>query len=702
MSTSTRIRQRDASDCGPACLASIAAHYGRRIPVSRIRQEARTDSKGTSMLGMITTLEKMSFEARGLKGSVEYLHTLPLPFIAHMIQPDGLHHYVTVYRLGKGSLRIMDPATGNMSKWKTRQFSEQWSGSIIALAPKGKLPESGPDSSMGKRMLSLISPVWPAVSQALISAILYTLLGLSTSIYLGKLTDHVFVTHNTGLLNLMSITMLAIILIMLFLSALKNVLMLKSGQVIDNQLIASYYRHLFTLPQRFFDSMKSGEILSRINDAVKIRAFINDTAVGIMVNILILLFSFSTMLILNPKLSLIMLSMIPLYVLIYLFFNHRNKRMERRVMEQAASLEDQFVESLRASRHIRQYNLSSLMREKTEGRLNRLLDSIYLSGINSIIASTGSEAISRLFTIVLLWSGSYFVIRESMSPGNLLTFYALMGYLTGPVSSLVNANKSYQNAMIAGDRLFEIFQLSPEEKSGLQPFNADEFGDIHLSGITFSYGARGKQVEDVDLTIAAGKITGITGKSGSGKSTISRLVQQLYPPDQGRITINGCDTKYYTMESLRSLMGVVPQQLTFLSGSILENLAPGEKEPDLHRISFLMKELGLLSLIESLPEGLASQLLDNGGNFSGGERQRLALVRALYRNPRILIMDEATSSLDHESEIHINHLLLALKEQKRTILLITHKPQLAAIADTVYVMEKGRIVDKTRPLKSSE
>ncbi len=701
MSLSIRIRQRDASDCGPACIASVAAHYGRRIPVSRIRQEARTDSKGTSMLGMISTLETMNFEARGLKGSIENLHAIPLPFIAHMIQPDGLHHYVAVYRLGKGSLRIMDPATGKMSRWKPGHFSEQWSGSLIALAPTGKLPESGPEISKGKRMLALISPVWPAVSQALISAILYTLLGLSTSIYLGKLTDHVFVTHNMGLLNLMSITMLAIILIMLFLSALKNILMLKSGQVIDNQLIASYYRHLFTLPQRFFDSMKSGEILSRINDAIKIRAFINDTAVGIMVNILILLFSFSTMFLLNPKLSLIMLCMLPFYVLIYIFFNHRNKSMERRVMEQAASLEDQFVESLRASRHIRQYNLSRLNHEKTESRLNRLLDSIYHSGINAIIASTGSEAISRLFTIVLLWSGSYFVIRESMSPGNLLTFYALMGYLTGPVSSLVNANKSFQNALIAGDRLFEIFQLSPEEKSGLQAFKAEKFGDIRLIGVSFSYGARGKQVEDVDLTIAAGKITGITGKSGSGKSTISRLVQQLYPPDQGRITINACDTSYYTKESIRCLMGVVPQHLTFLSGSILENLAPGEREPDLARISFLLRELGLMALIETLPEGLASQILDNGGNFSGGERQRLALVRALYRNPRILIMDEATSSLDHESEIHINRLLLALKEQQRTILLITHKPQLAAIADTVYVMEKGRVIDKTQPFKSS-
>lgn len=386
------------------------------------------------------------------------------------------------------------------------------------------------------------------------------------------------------------------------------------------------------------------------------------------------------------------MSMIPFYVLIYIFFNHKNKKIERLVMERAASLEDQFVESLRASRHIRQYNLVSGVREKTEKRLNSLLDSIYRSGITSIIVSTGSEAVSRIFTIVLLWSGSFFVIRESMSPGNLLTFYALMGYLTGPVSSLVGANKSYQNARIAGDRLFEIFQLSAEEKPGLQHFKKEDFGSIQLSGVSFAYGSRGKQLEDMDLAIEEGKITALTGNSGSGKSTVSNLVQHLYSPDSGRITINGSDTRYYSRDSIRDLMGIVPQQVTFLSGSLLENIALDEAEPRLVKITLLLKAAGLLSLVESLPEGLATRLRDNGNNFSGGERQRLALVRALYKNPKVLILDEATSSLDQDSEIHINRLILSLKEQGLTILLITHKKQLTALADHVYELDRGRVV----------
>ncbi len=646
------------------------------------------------MLGMVRTLEQYDFEARGLKGSAEHLDKLPLPFIAHLIQPDKNHHYVAVYRVNGKHIKVMDPALGKIVRWPAETFRQRWSGSLIALVPGIKAPETGQKVSHWERLLSLIKPVRKPLLQAVFSAILYTILGLSTSIYLGKLTDHVFVTHNTGLLNLMSLGMLWIVLMMILLGFSRNVIMLKTGQVIDNQLILSYYRHLLSLPQRFFDSMKTGEIISRINDAVKIRGFINDAAIGILVNLLILLFSFSAMFLVHPGLALIMLTMLPFYLLIYSLFNYRNKRIERRVMEQSASLEEQFVESLQSSSHIRQNNLNPLTQQKTEWRVNRLLDTVYKSGINAITASSGTEAVNRIFTIVLLWSGSFFVIRDSVTPGNLLTFYALMGYCTGPMSALVGANKTYQNAMIAADRLFEIFQLDSEQKPGLQPLQREQFGDVVLKGVSFAYSSRGNQVEDADLTIRSGMVTALTGESGSGKSTIAGLVRHLYPTDSGQITINGCNSRYFSNESIRALMGVVPQQITFLSGTLLENIAPGEKEPDLTRITQLLSDVGLLSMVEALPDGVLSEIRGNGSNLSGGERQRLAFVCALYKNPQLLVLDEPTSSLDPVSERYVHRLLLAQKEQERTIFLISHKPAYISLADHVYVMEEGRIRKK--------
>jgi ABC-type bacteriocin/lantibiotic exporter with double-glycine peptidase domain len=688
------VLQHDTSDCGPACIASVMAHFGMNVPVSRIRQAAGTDGQGTSMLGMVRALEYYHFEARGLQGKLEHISRLPCPFIAHLIRSDQTHHYVNVFKTGSKRLLIMDPSVGKLRSWSLTAFSESWSGRVIALVPgvkEGKSPDVG--ISNQKRLYSLLKPVWKPLVQALVSAILYTLLGLSASIYLGKLTDHVFMTRNEGLLNLMSIVMIGITLVMIYLSLVKNVIMLKTGQVIDNQLIISYYRHLLQLPQRFFDTMKTGEIISRVNDAVKIRGFINDAAIGITVNVLILVFSFATMFLLHPMLALFMLGIVPPYLLIYLIFNHVNKRIERKVMVDSASLEEHFVESLQAARHIRQYNLNQITQQKTESRLNRLLDTLYSSGINAITAASGTEAVNRLFTIFLLWAGSFFVIKGSLSPGQLLTFYALVGYFTGPVTSLIGANKSYQNALIAADRLFEILQLEKEKNQHGAVFRSEQFGDIVFSGISFSYGTRGTLFSNLDLTIPAGRVTLLKGPSGSGKSTVASLVQHLYPVDSGQITINGCDTRYFSKASIRSLMGVVPQQICFLSGTVLENIAPGERDPDIERITSLLQILGLLPFIRDLPDGLMTRLNGNGLNLSGGERQRLALLRALYPDPPLLILDEATASMDPLSELYVNRALLGLKERSRTILLITHKEKYASIADHILEMDRGRVIE---------
>jgi len=667
------------------------SYYGFKVPVARIRQEAGTDKEGTSMWGMIKALKHFNFESKGLKGSPEHLSGLPLPCIAHIEHPDGMQHYVCIYRVDDRKIRVMDPADGHACSWDRADFEKKWSGAVIALVRGISCQETVLDSGQKTNLARLLHPVWRPVLQALISALIYTILGLSTSLYIGKLTDYVFVTHNTGLLNLMSSVMVIIVLLMIYLSLVKSVITLKTGQVIDNQLIASYYRHLFRLPQQFFDSMRTGEIISRISDAIKIRGFINDSIIGILVNTMVIIFSFTCMFFLNWRLALIMAGIIPLYVLIYLLYNNRNKSTERRVMEQSAAFESQLVESLQSSGYIKQNKLRGRMQHITEEKLNKLLETVYRSGINSIAVSGSTDLINRLFTIALLWAGSYLVISQSLTAGKLISFYALLGYFTGPVTSLIAANKTYQNALIAADRLFEIFQLSPEEVPGKPAFDPSDFGDILFRNVSFSYGSRTQVINGLSMTIEAGKVTIIRGTSGSGKSTVASLVQHLYPVSTGSITINGYESRHFSLESIRALMGVVPQQIRFLSGSLMDNLAPGDRNPDIKKILDLLNGVGLIPLIESLPLGLNTRLTENGANFSGGERQRLALVRALYRKPALLILDEATSSLDPVSAYHVNRLLLELKASSQTMILITHKKQNTALADHILVLEKGKL-----------
>ena len=457
------IKQHDITDCGATCLASISSHYKLQIPIARIRQYAGTDKKGTNVLGLLEAAEKLGFEAKGVRGELDSLFKIPKPAIAHIIVKEQLHHYVVIYEVTKEYIKIMDPGDGKIDKRTHQEFLKEWTGVLVLLLPKEEFTPTNEKVSVLKRFWFLLKPHKFVLFQALIGAVIYTLLGFSTSIYIQKITDYVLVGGNTKLLNLLSIIMLLLLVLQIVIGVFKDVFLIKSGQQIDARLILGYYKHLLKLPQQFFDTMRVGEIISRINDAVKIRAFINDVSLGLTVNILILFFSFGIMFLYYWKLALIMLLVIPLYLVVYFIINKLNKKTERKIMESSAELESQLVESLNSVGTIKRFGLESFANIKTETRFINLLNIGYKSALNSIFSGTSTTFIAQLFTIILLWSGSYFVIEREITPGELLSFYAIIGYFMNPVASLIGANKQIQNALIAADRLFEIMDLEREE-----------------------------------------------------------------------------------------------------------------------------------------------------------------------------------------------------------------------------------------------
>ncbi|WP_113638427.1 peptidase domain-containing ABC transporter [Nubsella zeaxanthinifaciens] len=688
------IKQRDITDCGAACLASISAHYKLKLPVAKVRQYASTDTKGTNVLGLVEAATKLGFEAKGVKGTLDSLKKIPLPAIAHVIVKQHLHHYVVIYKVTDKHIEIMDPATGKLERKILAEFTKEWTGVLVLLLPAETFKAGNEKVANSTRFWQLIAPHQSIVFQALFGSIVYTILGLSTSIFVQKITDHVLVDGNRNLLNLMSIIMVGILLLQLFIGATKTIFTMRTGQQIDVRLILGYYKHLLKLPQQFFDTMRVGEIISRVNDAVKIRAFINDVATSLVVNVFIVIFSFALMFTYYWKLALIMLAVIPMYLLVYLITNKLNKKIQRRLMENAADLESQLVESLNAVGTIKRFGIEDFTNNQTETRFITLLRTVYKSGKNSVFSGTSVELISQLLTIVLLWIGAGYVLDNEITPGELFSFYTLIGYFTGPAASLIGSNKIIQDAIIAADRLFEIMDLEVEDDTANVQLTADLVGDIKFENVAFRYGSRATVFEDLNLTINAGTFTAIVGESGSGKSTLMSLLQNIYPIQQGNIMIGKYALKYFNNASLRKLLAVVPQQIDLFAGNVIDNIAVGDDEPNMQRIIELCTQLGILSFVESLPQGFNTYLGENGTSLSGGQRQRIAIARALYRNPEILILDEATSSLDSASEQYVQRTIDLLVQQQKTIIVIAHRLSTVKNADKIIVLDKGKVVEE--------
>ena len=696
-----RIKQHDIKDCGAACLASIGAHYGVNIPIARIRQLASTDKRGTNVLGMIEAAQKIGFTAKGVKGGIDALDKIPLPAVAHVVVQQQLHHYVVIYKVesspnpskGGGTIVVMDPAFGKMETYTFEAFQKIWTGVLILFAPNDDLQPHNEKVSPARRFWNLVQPHKTILVQALVGAIVFTILGLAMSIYIQKITDYVLVDGNRNLLNLLSFTMIVVILLQAYIGSKKSIFVMKTGQLIDAKLILGYYKHLLHLPQRFFDTMQIGEITSRISDAVKIRAFINEVAIDMIVNIFIVIFSFSLMFTYYWKLALVILLVIPFYGLIYFVLNKFNKKVERKIMENAAELETQLVESVTHVRTVKEFGIEDFSNLKTENKFVKLLFTTYKSGMNAVFAGTSTQFLASIFTVILMWIGSGYVIDRAITPGELFSFYALIGYFTSPVASLIGMNKTAQNALIAADRLFEIMDLEREETENKVELQKENLGDIVFEKVSFRYGSRTEVFKNFSATFKRNQTTAIVGESGSGKTTLISLLQNLYPITEGKIYIGDYDLQFIHYQSLRNCVGVIPQQLNLFSGNIIENIALGESFPNVQLVLDLSKQLGITAFVEKLPNGFETQIGENGAMLSGGQKQRVAIARALYKNPEILLMDEATSSLDTHSETIVKEAINNFRAKGKTVIIIAHRLSTIANANTILVMENGTIVE---------
>lgn len=693
------VRQVDQSDCGAAALATVSLYYDVPIALQRMRDLAGTDRVGTNLLGLLEAAEKLGFSAKAAKGPYAALSDAPLPAIAHVTTDEGLGHFVVLYRVGKRRVVIADPAKG-IEKLTPEEFGKLWSGHLLLLTPdmtKDRGLENLSAPSPWRRFWRIMSCHRPILLEAAVCALLMTILGVSTSYFIRHLVDSVLVRGETRLLNALGIGMLAIAVVRILFGAIRQYLLAYISRKVDLGLISSYSRHILSLPMQFFEMRRVGEILSRVNDASKVREAISGVTLTAVVDGILVVLTSIVLWTYDVKLALVATMFAPLVLILILLHHAPARRRSREAMEDAAQLSAHLVEDISGVETIKAFGARRLRTHEGEDRLTKLVQSSFSIQKLNISMSSLSGLASGVASLVILWYGGHRVVEGVLTIGELMFFHTLLGYMLEPMKRLASVNLQLQDALVAIDRLFQVMDLDTEESNQGQAKFHGVKNSISLRDVSFRYGCRSEVLKNVDLEVPAGATVAIVGESGCGKSTLLKLLMRYYDPSEGKIDIDGTDMRDFDVESLRAGIGLVSQDAFIFNGTVRENIALGMPQASMNEIIQAAKSAGLEDVIAEMPQRYETVIGERGANLSGGQRQRLAIARALLRQPDILLLDEATSHLDTTTEQAIQKNLRDVFRDK-TVLIVAHRLSTIREADLVCVIENGQIVEQGRHL----
>lgn len=700
------IRQHDVTDCGAACLATICKQNGYKIGISQIREVAGTDRQGTNVYGVIKAAETLGFSAKGVKGNKEaFFSNFPLPCIAHVIVNGNLLHYVVIHRITKKQVIIADPAEGIVKVTPEEFFGEvhdegkspkyQWSGVLILIVKSEKFEKKDETKGLFQRFIHLLIPQKNLIIHIFIASLIYTILGILAAFYFKVLVDDILPNSLTKTLTTLSVGIILLNIFKVLLNGFRTHLLLYLSQKLDITLLLGYYRHVLELPMSFFGTRNIGEIISRFNDASKVRDAISGATLTIMIDTLMAVAGAIILYLQNAHMFGITVIIVVLYLIIVLAFNRWYEKLNRKQMEDNAQLTSYLVESLNGIQTVKSFNAERKVNYETEIKFVKLLKSIFnLSWVNNLQSSL-KIFVELVGGIVILWVGSVCVIKGQITIGQLITFNSLLVYFLDPVKNLINLQPQMQTAVVAADRLGEILDLEVEkgenEIKKLQPKSLS--GDIIFQNVNFRYGTRQLVLENINLTIKKGQKVAFVGESGSGKTTLSKLLLHLYKAESGTILINDNNIEDIQVEKLREKIAYISQETFLFSGSILENLSLGLDHVTMDDIIEATKSAQAHKFINDLPLRYETRLEENGTNLSGGQRQRLSTARAMLKKPDILILDEATSNLDAITENQLDKTIGEYSENMTTIF-IAHRLSTIKNCDQIFVMDNGKIIEK--------
>ncbi len=684
-------------DTGLSCLIMIARFHGVAADPAQIKHTFAIGEGGMSASDIIRAGRELGFKTKSANLSFERLVKLPLPAIAEIKAWDGQEardklSYIVLAKADPAKILVMHPGEQRPRILKLEEFSEIWTGNLVLFTQRGFLKK---EEIFGlKWFLPSLWKYRKPLYDVLIASLVLQIFALVTPIFTQVVIDKVLVHNGLTTLDVLAIGLLTITLFEAALNILRTYVFTHTTNRIDVHLGTRLFRHLFALPLRYFEVRRVGDTIARVRELETIRRFLTGSPLTLMLDLMFVFVFVAVMFFYSVPLTLVALAILPFFAALSLIIrpmlrHHLDERFSR-----GADAQSYLVESVAGVQTVKSFALEPETQKKWEGLFSKYIVSSFKTYQISGIGSALGQMINRISYLVILWYGALLVIGGKLTVGELIAFQMLSGRVSDPVMRLTQMWQDFQQVGISLKRLGDIFNAMPEP--AMNPAKARlpaVKGHIRMEGVRCRYRVDGPEIlRNVSLAVPAGTVLGIVGRSGSGKSTMAKLLQRLYIPEGGRILIDGVDIALADPAWLRRQIGVVLQENFLFNGSVRDNIAIHYPSAPMSEVVRVAELAGAHDFILELPEGYDTVVGEQGTALSGGQRQRIAIARALLTNPRLLIFDEATSALDYESESIIQRNLRSMCEG-RTVLIIAHRLSTLRDAHKILVIDRGQVVE---------